>query len=851
MNKIISKILIIFIIAVILFEFSFSNICNASGGIDSGTINTISNLIGGIVSIILWIPKLIITGTLWLADDLVITTALEKDGKTSTAGPVATPFDIFFNHYKLLRINFFDRSDESGQTVQPKIKDAVAMWFYIIRAIALIILLLILIYVGIRMALSTVAEQRVKYRKMFFDWVCSIILVFVLQYLAIFLIYLNDAIVSLIEGLISGEDGLGQAVSRILTEALIGVGTGSIMAFLVYAMITIQTLFFFIAYVNRMLKVAFLIMISPLITITYSIDKMGDGKAQALESWLKEFIFTILIQPFDCIMYLAFVSAAVSLLGANNSNTFLESLGFNPEVNEIANGVLAILCLKFINDGEKVIRQIFNFSDDNSATSMAAGAAVAVMAMQKAQQMSKKTTKIAGTGAKFGKALTQDSKLLGKITNNKSVEKILNTAKNVTDKIKDIPAIKNIQKTIKGVKKLTNRAFTSKGGKIASRVLSKSSAVTLAAMSAAMLYASGSNGALESSAAGINMYGSLDKRFSSSLNSIAAEGQKPLQEMEDKSREDLGRDIDDMTDQLAEEGLTEEQMDQVDELDQEATDAENDADETREKALEEKKAERDEQRADLDSQIANMEALIAARPNVSQSRYDDLERLKREREALGDQEELSEEDIAEVDNREEVKASREIAEKKKRIANTARDRKDAMQQMAEFDTEEAAKKRLDGYSRPVKDSELEAQADRILALISAIQAQKKIGDTTETDTSTENVLDEKDDATAERTRQHLIGSIRSAVVRGSDFDIEEYINDHIGVDSTSRGTLGYYLASAISDYKDLENRRAYAERVVKPAKSLGFDGDDVKSRMYETAIEPRAQRQERKSRHTG
>ena len=32
-------------------------------------------------------------------------------------------------------------------------------------------------------------------------------------------------------------------------------------------------------------------MISPLISITYSIDKIGDGKSQALNTWLKEFIY--------------------------------------------------------------------------------------------------------------------------------------------------------------------------------------------------------------------------------------------------------------------------------------------------------------------------------------------------------------------------------------------------------------------------------------------------------------------------------------------------------------------------------------------------------------------------------
>ena len=60
-------------------------------------------------------------------------------------------------------------------------------------------------------------------------------------------------------------------------------------------MLVFQTLGLVISYINRMIKIAFLIIISPLISITYSIDKIGDGKSQALDTWLKEFVYTVLM----------------------------------------------------------------------------------------------------------------------------------------------------------------------------------------------------------------------------------------------------------------------------------------------------------------------------------------------------------------------------------------------------------------------------------------------------------------------------------------------------------------------------------------------------------------------------
>ena len=59
MKRIINRTLIVLLIIVLLFEFSFSNTCHAA--VSSDTINKINNLVGGIVSIIIWIPKLITT----------------------------------------------------------------------------------------------------------------------------------------------------------------------------------------------------------------------------------------------------------------------------------------------------------------------------------------------------------------------------------------------------------------------------------------------------------------------------------------------------------------------------------------------------------------------------------------------------------------------------------------------------------------------------------------------------------------------------------------------------------------------------------------------------------------------
>lgn len=176
MKKVISKILVIFILITLLFEFSFSNslISYASDdndyhiyGLSDETMKNISSLSTGIISIILWIPKFIVTGATWLVNQAVSGLASMENSDGDDPGTI-TPYKVFFTEYEILKINIFE--EREGSFLEPFRKN-VATWYYMMRIIATAILLVILIYVGIRMALASIAEDKAKYKKMLFDWV--------------------------------------------------------------------------------------------------------------------------------------------------------------------------------------------------------------------------------------------------------------------------------------------------------------------------------------------------------------------------------------------------------------------------------------------------------------------------------------------------------------------------------------------------------------------------------------------------------------------------------------------------------------------------------------------------------
>lgn len=291
-----------------------------------------------------------------------------------------TPFDIFFNKVALLDVNFFNIPNDDSMI--SNIRISIAGWYYVMRNLAAAILLCVLIYVGIRMAITTIASDKASYKKMLVDWICSLALIFLIQYIIIFTLEVNSAFIRALSGVSEGEE-LQKAIIEIKKTSA-DWSLNGIAATVVYCMLVGQTLGLVITYFNRMLKIAFLIIISPLITLTYSIDKMGDGKAQALGTWLKEFVFSVLIQTFHCVIYMAFISMAATLLN--------DPVGF-ADNNNLAGAIISMLCIKFTKDAEKILGKIFKFSDSTSDTSLAVGMAASAMALSKAKSFGKGTRK--------------------------------------------------------------------------------------------------------------------------------------------------------------------------------------------------------------------------------------------------------------------------------------------------------------------------------------------------------------------------------------------------------------------------------------------------------------------------
>ena len=256
------------------------------------------------------------------------------------------------------------------------LRETIAGWYYNLLNFAIIALLSVLVYVGIRMITSTISQDKAKYKIMFKDWVVAICLLIAMHYIMIGILNVTTMITDAIGTSGGGGDQTARIMSIIynINEETGGENcnekecryhlNGSCYTIsdafgqeLLLLCIIILTFLFLWKYLKRMFTIVFLILLGPISCITYPIDKISDGKAQAFNKWFTEFIYNVLIQPFHLLLYLVLVGSATKIASENL--------------------IYALACLAMLIPAEKFVKEMFGFRDKLGSPlgAMAAGAA--------------------------------------------------------------------------------------------------------------------------------------------------------------------------------------------------------------------------------------------------------------------------------------------------------------------------------------------------------------------------------------------------------------------------------------------------------------------------------------------
>ena len=179
--------------------------------------------------------------------------------------------DIIYNRIPLLDVNVFTDTP-GGQTVPDDsivaiLRNIVATWYISFRNLATIALALILLYIGIRIAISTIPEKTGQYKSALISWVISLALLWFIHYFLIIVLNINDYLVSLFEGSNTEENTIYETIRTRAWDPRMYIGIPATIMFLVLIVYFYRFLW---VYIKRYFAVMILIIIAPFICAKYA-----------------------------------------------------------------------------------------------------------------------------------------------------------------------------------------------------------------------------------------------------------------------------------------------------------------------------------------------------------------------------------------------------------------------------------------------------------------------------------------------------------------------------------------------------------------------------------------------------
>ena len=379
------------------FETGAKEVRPASGGsTGSGLFSVVGGaLASGFLMYFFWVNA-VITGVLtlsYLSDYNPKTMekyreAYEKDKGNGNPETIAALDDVkftlitslfsldklFFGDFKLLDVNIFKVKNKDGNSsengkydnVSAAFKSGIASWVGIIRLMALalsfIIFIVAIINIIYNMASNPGPIQIQKSKQLIQDLVVSIFIAVLIPFLLAGILYFNDFLMGVLNNfryslMSAGVKNFEFQIYANMFSPIEGLKKGAlnyVVTILSYIYLSFLHIKFIIVFLDRLMSVAIMVIISPLIAVTYALDKAGDNKSQILNSFIGEFVSLVALAPLYALIYLTFM---VLLAGIATAQPILGLiiLSYFQKVERLLKDFLGIKGLTGVSSSKKVI----------------------------------------------------------------------------------------------------------------------------------------------------------------------------------------------------------------------------------------------------------------------------------------------------------------------------------------------------------------------------------------------------------------------------------------------------------------------------------------------------------------
>lgn len=196
----------------------------------------------------------------------------------------------------------------------------IAKYYGFCRTLAIAASLVILLYVGIRIVISTAAGDLTKYKSLLKDWLIALVLVLMMHYIMSVILFTADSLTVMFKNLAGiSAGGTSFDFYEYINNEINTNAKNALMFSIIKLVFLGMTFAFILIYAKRTIMIAFLTIVAPLVGISYTVDKIKDGQSQILDKWTKEYIYTALIMPLDALLFSIVSSILVDLLSGEGN----------------------------------------------------------------------------------------------------------------------------------------------------------------------------------------------------------------------------------------------------------------------------------------------------------------------------------------------------------------------------------------------------------------------------------------------------------------------------------------------------------------------------------------------------
>lgn len=291
------------------------------------------------------------------------------------AGEFVSVDQIFFGKISFLNLDFLLKAQ--GGKMNVTYADTISRVYWMIFYLVIGIHFLLLIIGSIRSMLEMqTADKKAQNKELLTSWLKGMVMLFSVIFIAFTMLYVNDYICKALDTALQNVKGLsGNFILDLAARSIKGIGLDANIAFMfaIASMVITSIMFFY--YVRRAVKVGYLIMIAPIVSLTYVTGGLN-GKSNAYGKWIKEYSSNIFIQLFHILIYVSLI-LPMSSLGQIEKETNI--IKFVPTL------LLVFFGLGFIYNAEKLIKKLFSehiSKAEDSKASLASALAVKKLAKQ-------------------------------------------------------------------------------------------------------------------------------------------------------------------------------------------------------------------------------------------------------------------------------------------------------------------------------------------------------------------------------------------------------------------------------------------------------------------------------------